>query len=148
MTISAILDELENMAIAGYDYPVYRNTSLLSSITIAHTPCRVLSILNVSGNNLQRLTLGSNSVLKARWAVQDKVIFRQAGLGTGLNDIAQEIELYITAYYNAVRATFTGNNFYTVYELVIQPQMIEWPAESGTKYHGMATTLYIDDIIQ
>ena len=143
-----ILDALQAMTITGYSYTVYRGSTLKNVIEIAQTPCRIITAIGVQSARTDRLTLGSGTVMKTEWTIQDIALIRPASLGIGLSDVAVTIEGYLAAYHQAVRSTVDGNSRWLITDVALRSQVLEWPAASGNFFDAVVATLTVADIIE
>jgi hypothetical protein len=146
--LDGILDALQAMTITGYSYTVLRGATLKNTVDIATTPCRVISAIGVQSSRTQRQTYGGGSVMRTEWTIQDVALIRPASLGIGLMDIAPTIEGYLAAYHEAVRSVYAGNAHWTVTDIALRSQVLEWPAASGNFFDAVVASLTVADIIQ
>lgn len=143
-----ILDALQAMTITGYSYTVLRGATLKNVVDIATTPCRVISAIGVQSARTQRITYGSGSVMRTEWTISDAALIRPASMGVGLMDIAPTIEGYLAAYHEAVRSAFDGNSHWTITDVSLRSQVLEWPAASGNYFDAVVASLTVADIVQ
>ena len=69
-------------------------------------------------------------------------------MGIGLSDVAATMEGYLAAYHEAIRAVSSGNQHWSIADVALRSQVLEWPAASGHFYDAVVSTLTVADIIQ
>ena len=146
--LDAILDALEAMTITGYSYTVYRGATLKNVVEIAQTPCRIISAIGVQSSRTQRQTYGGGSVMTTEWTIADVALIRSASMGIGLADIAATLEGYLAAYHEAIRSVSPSTQHWSVTDVALRSQVLEWPAASGHFYDAVVSTLTVADIVQ
>lgn len=145
--LGTIIGAVAGMAISGYTMTVYRGSTLRNSMESADIPARIISAVGMQSNRTVTRTLGgSGHLMQTEWTITDVALLRPAGQGIGLRDIALNLEGYMAAYHDASR-TLIGPTW-TVQNLSLRAQVLEWPQASGRMYDVVTASLIISEIIQ
>lgn len=145
--LDSIIDALEAMSITGYAMTVYRGVTLKNAVEVADLPARIISAVGMQSSRLQTRTLGgSGHVMQTEWTVSDVALLRGAGTGIGLEDIAPDMEGYLSAYHDAMRTLVSDT--WKLTGATLRAQVLEWPQASGRYYDVVTAQLTFMDIVQ
>lgn len=130
----------------GDNVDVWLTDEVQDTAEYPQLPVRIIHSLGMQGVRTRQQTLGSGAVLSAEWRVTDFVLMRPVGMGLGIRDIAQLYVEYMSEYADGMRVLV--NNQWRLETLEQKPQVLEYPAGSGRKYHAVVCTLLFSDIVQ
>ena len=143
-----ILDDLAAVPveIGGVVVPVYYNATMKNGYEEADLPARVLQITNFTLSNMKNVSLRTPYNVTANWAIQDILLYRNAGLGRGLGDMAYNVTQYAESYVDLIRAI--GTIDWTRTNVTGTFPVLEYPAASGKYYNAVIITVEFLDIIK
>lgn len=146
--LSEILTALAGIAINldGDVVDVWLTDEVQDTAEIPQLPVRIIHPLGMQGVRTRQQTLGSGAVISAEWRVTDFILMRAVGMGLGIRDIAQLYVEYMSEYADGVRVLV--NNHWRLETIEQKPQVLEYPAGSGRKYHTVVCTLLFSEIVQ
>lgn len=143
-----ILDDLANVPaeINGVVVPVYYNATLKNGYDEADLPARILQVTNFTLNSMKNVSLRTPYNVVVNWAIQDILLFRNAGLGRGLGDMAQSVTEYAESYVDSIRGI--GSIDWTRTTVTGTFPVLEYPAASGKYYNAVVMTVEVLDIVK
>ncbi len=145
--LPTILDDIAAMTITGYAMNVLVGATLRGSVETADIPVRILNVIGIDSASARTVTLGgSGHLMRTSWTITDVMLYRPAGLGLGLSDIALGMTGYLAAYHQAVRGLASAA--YKITDLRLRAQVLEYPTGSQKIYDGVTATFTVTDIIQ
>lgn len=130
----------------GIPVDVWLTDEVQDTAEIPQLPVRIIHTIGMQGVRTRQQTLGAGALLSAEWRVTDFVLMRSVGMGLGIRDIANLYVEYMSEYADGVRALIT--NGWRLESIEQKPQVLEYPAGSGRKYHAVVCTLLVSDLIQ
>lgn len=144
----AILDEIAQLPveIGGVVVPVYYNATLKNGYEDADLPARILQVTNFSFSDVKSVSLRPPFNITVDWVISDLLLYRSAGLGRGLGDMAYNVTDYVQSYVDNARQL--GAIDWTRSTVNGTMPVIEYPAASGKFYNGVNISIHIVDIIK
>lgn len=145
--LSPIISAVAGMTVSGFPMTVYHGSTLRGSIEIADLPARVINTIGITSSRTAAKTLGgAGHVMQTTWVLNDIALLRPAGMGLGLEDIADTLTNYMAAYHQSLR-TLVGSGWVLV-DASLRAQVQEWPQSSGRFYDVVSATITFNDFIQ
>lgn len=143
-----ILDELAALPVEVNNVivPVYYNGTMKNGYDEADLPARVLQITNFTFANARSVSMRPPFNITLNWAIQDILLYRNAGLGRGLGDMAQPIAEYAEMYADLIRTV--GTIDWTRTNVTGTFPVLEYPAASGKYYNAVVITVEFQDIVK
>lgn len=135
--LSAIVDAIVALPIGGITR-VYRGATLKNAITIADTPCRIVSSIGLRMAAAQSIGMGADAHIEAGWTILDIALIRPAGMGQGLRGVAPDMETYLMAYHDAAQTL--GDLQWGRVSLTLTSQTLEWAQNTNTFFDAVIAT--------
>lgn len=150
MSLSAIYSAIEALSVAvdGVTATVYGLADMPDSVETAHLPMRALVSVggNTQGESMRLATFGSPPGAQMTWAIQDLMLYRPPGQGSGLKEHNTVLIAYIDDYLTALRTSAQLTSAALVTDARLEPGVFEHPPGSGAQFLGVMTTLTIEEI--
>ncbi len=146
-----LLDILDDIAalpveVGGVIVPVYYNTTMKNGYEEADLPARVLQITNFEFADVKSVSMRPPFNITIDWIISDILLYRNAGLGRGLGDMAYDVTAYAEMYADLVRTL--GTIDWTRANVSGTFPVLEYPAASGKFYNAVVITVHIRDIVK
>lgn len=143
-----ILDEIAALPvqIGGVTVPVYYNTTMKNGYYEADLPVRVLQVTNFAFTDVKNVSMRPPFNITIQWQIHDILLFRNAGLGIGLGDMALPVTQYASDYANLIRTI--GAIDWTRTTVQGSFPVLEYPAASGNFFNAVQISVNFLDIIK
>lgn len=143
------------LAVAGGDVSCRKPEDLKKSLNSSDLPVRLMLPLdnNLEGQEMQVMTLGKpetgGEITVQRWSVMDLMLWQKVGKGSGIEQAADRLVDYCSAYTKAVRYGRKVAENIRIVNMNVLPGQFEWPAgvKDAPLYFGVLATLELTEIV-
>jgi hypothetical protein len=125
---------------------VWVTSDIMDSAEYPQLPVRIIHPIGVVAQRSDMQTLGAGTVLKMEWLVKDMVLVRPVGMGLGIRDVADLYIEYMVNYAQQIRQLVA--NTWKMTSVEINPQIVEYTAGSGRKYHAVICNILLSELVQ
>lgn len=137
------------VTVGGITPQVFDLDKLPNAIQRTELPCRLLTPMAPRGEAREFDFIALGKLANLTWQITDLLLWRSAGSGIGLEDIAETLVLYAASYLEMLRQNRSmGQSQVHITGAKFTYGVFAWPdADTAPQYHGVACEITFQEVL-